>query len=115
MNKDIELLAKQIMIECEKDNEPVTLEEAFEMAEMELKSKKECKQYVSDKTKTSTKVRERKIDTDKKELIDMLVLALNSTKISNMNISTETKISFNFRGNEYTITLTKHRKGSAKK
>lgn len=36
---DLEKLAKSIMAECEKDNEPVSYEEALEMAEMEIKEK----------------------------------------------------------------------------
>jgi len=35
----LEKLAKRIMKECEQDGEPVTLEEAFEMAKMEMGAK----------------------------------------------------------------------------
>ena len=38
---DKEKLIQQIMKECEKDGEPVTKEEATEMAEMEIKAKKD--------------------------------------------------------------------------
>lgn len=39
MDKKIEKLAKEIMAECEKDNEPITWEDAVEMAEMELNAR----------------------------------------------------------------------------
>lgn len=115
MNDKLETLAKKIMAECEKDNEPVTYEEALEMAEMEIKSKKDCKQYVSDKTTKRTTTRERKVDNDKKYLLDLLVKQFELEKISITNIKTETELSFNFRGNQYTFKLTKHKKGVDKK
>ena len=49
---DKEKIIAKIMQECEADGEPVTREEAEEMAEMEIKAKG-LKNYVSDKTTPS--------------------------------------------------------------
>ena len=53
---DIEKLAKKIFNECEKDGEPVTMAEAVEMAEMEIKSTKTT-QKVTNSVKKERKPR----------------------------------------------------------
>lgn len=110
-----EKLIKAIMAECEKDGEPVTLEEATEMAEMELKAGtfKRYEQATVEKKKVK---REIKKDLDKIELINTLFNVLNLERkdddldISNLAIKNDQReITFNYNGAEYSLTLTKHR------
>lgn len=72
----LENLVKQIFDECSKEGEPVTIEEATEMAEMELKSKKNCKNYTnstSEKLKNGEKKPKTvKVSTEKMELFNLL-------------------------------------------
>lgn len=72
----LEKLTKQIFDECEKDGEPVTMAEAQEMAEMELKSKENCRRYeTSDKkidSKKPKKPKTVKVSAEKTELFNLL-------------------------------------------
>lgn len=87
-----EKLAKQIFDECEKDGEPVTLEEAREMAEMELKSKENCRRYEhSDKKTDENKPKTVKISAEKAELFNLLWEGL-SNYYPNCEILTNNKL-----------------------
>lgn len=105
---DIEKLAKQIMVECEKEGEPVTIEEATEMAEMELKSKVNAKHYEQSKPKKST-TKERKVDEPKKYLFSVIAKSLEGI-VDSPSLKNEVEYSFEFGGEMYTLKLTKHRK-----
>lgn len=109
MDKKFEKLVLEIMKEAEADGEPVTKEEAEEMARMELGAKAE-RHYEQSEVKRKRKPRERKVDKEKKFLLDCLVTGLRSTTDA-LDIITknETEISFNAYGNEYTVKLVKHR------
>lgn len=106
----LEKLAKAIYDECEKDGEPVTMEEATEMARMEINSKEFCKRYEKAEKPRKASTKERKVDETKKRiLLDCKVLMEGlGAKITNMK--TETEISFSFNGEEYSLKLVKHRK-----
>ena len=66
---DKEKLILEIMKEAEADGEPLTREEAEEVAEMEIKAKG-IKRYEKAETATSAKkTRERKVDEDKKAIL----------------------------------------------
>lgn len=107
MNK-FEKLVLDIMAEAEKDGEPVTREEAEEMAKMELGAK-EIKNYTqADVEKKAKKPRERKVDNEKLELLDILSLGLSENGVQ-YSYENEVKIHFKHNGNDYTVTLTKHR------
>ena len=69
----LEKLTFSIFEEMEKDGEPVSMEEAREMAKMEMNSKEFCRRYEksSDKPRT-TVIRERKVDTNKKAILDKI-------------------------------------------
>ena len=68
MAKTLEQLAQEIYDECLADGDDVTKEEAFEMAEMEIKAKG-IKNYVqSSVEKKKRKPKERKVDEEKKYL-----------------------------------------------
>ena len=106
---DKEKLIAKIMKECERDGEPVTREEAEEMAEMEIKVIGGIKRYeTSDKPRKPAK-KERKVDTDKKYLLNLLISAINQETCIK-NIKTETEFSFEFGADEYSVKLIKHRK-----
>lgn len=105
---DKEKLIKDIMREAEADNEPVTLEEATEMAEMEIKAKG-LKNYVSDKTTRVKTVKSRKVDTEKLEILNMISEFLKSKNIDNAVIR-EIGIDFKMNDNNFNLKLTRHRK-----
>lgn len=114
---DKEKLIKQIMAECEKGGEPVTYEEATEMAEMEIKAKTDCKRYEREEKQNKPTNRTPKIDDEKVEIINFVwghfLNNLHETelKIDNVNVPNEQKeITFTIGENEYSLTLTKHRK-----
>ena len=105
-----EQLIERIMKECEKDGEPVTKEEATEMAEMEIKANS-IKRYEKnlDKKRQPSK-RERKIDETKKKLLNDVRVLLEGLNADILNIKTETEITFSFQNEEYSFKLVKHRK-----
>lgn len=116
---DKEKLINQIMKECAEDGEPVTREEAEEMAEMEIKSKKDCRRYEGDTTKRKTANRTVKIDEEKVEIIKSVAHQLTRfclddedlTGAENIKIANQQReITFTVGENEYSLTLTKHRK-----
>ena len=103
-----EKLIEKIMQECEKDGEPVTREEAEEMAEMEIKAGNIKHYEKSDKPrKAAEKVR--KIDNTKKRLLTNCKTLFEGMGAEILNIKTETEITFIFENNEYSLKLIKHR------
>jgi L-lactate utilization protein LutC len=103
-----EKMILQIMEECEKEGEPVTREEAKEMAEMEIKANGIKRYEKSDKPRKKT-TRERKVDETKKKILlgcKCFIEGLGGVVVS---IKTETEVKFTFEGEEYTLKLTKHR------
>lgn len=108
MNK--EKLIEQIMKEMAEDGEPVTREEAEEMAKMEIKAKGIKNYTQSTVEKKPKKTRERKIDEEKAKILEFakkgLTLMMNSATIT---VENETKLHFNYNGTEYTLNLIKHR------
>lgn len=111
---DKEKLINQIMKECADNGEPVTKAEAEEMAEMELKAKKDCRRYEGDTKKRKTANRTIKIDEEKVAIIENVAHQLarfvkpNAENITIVNQQRE--ITFTVGENEYSLTLTKHRK-----
>lgn len=71
---------------------------------------KEVKRYEKgDKPRAKAK-KERKVDENKKLILDKLHKTLE-TFVKITNVKTETEISFVYNDEEYTLKLTKHRKG----
>jgi len=104
-----EKLVKEIMAECEADGEPVTIEEATEMAKMEM-GEKEIKRYEkADKPKQNRKPKERKVDEEKGRLLADIKTLLEGLGADVQAVKTETEIKFGFNNNSYTLKLTKHR------
>lgn len=102
-----EKLVNEIMAEAEADGEPVTREEAEDMAKMELGAK-EIKNYTQAQVeKTPRKAREKKIDEEKKSIIELLQKCL----IENGYISAViTNVDKNIDFEDFTINLIRHRK-----
>lgn len=117
---DKEKLIKQIMAECEKDGEPVTREEAAEMAEMELKAKESGRRYEGDTKKRKPAARTVKIDSEKVDIIESVAHQLSRFVKSDTEdivsaenikiVNQQREITFTVGENEYSLTLTKHRK-----
>ena len=108
--KTIEQLAKEIYNDYLGTEDEVTLEEAKEMAEMELGAKENVKTYVkSDKSVNRKKtVRERKVDTKKSDILNMLTVGLKESNID-FEIHNENKITFVLDSESYTVNLIRHR------
>lgn len=103
-----EKLVARIMHDCEKDGEPVTKEEAEQMAEMEMKAADIRHYEKSDKPrKPSTK--ERKIDEIKKRILTNCRILLEGMGAVIISTKTETEVTFTFEEEVYTLKLTKHR------
>lgn len=102
---DKEKLILELMAEAEADGEPITREEAEEMAEMELKAKG-IKNYVqADVEKKAKKPREKKIDEDKKKIIEIIHKALTDNGYGAIISNVDKSIDFEC----YTVNLVKHR------
>ena len=98
-----EKLILQIMKECEADGEPITREEAEEMAEMEIKAKG-LKHYEQSEKPRKKPTRERKVDTDKLEILKKVKCLLEDY---GYEVELEKEVALHF--GEYTLKLTRHR------
>ena len=104
---NIQKLADEIMRESAKDGEPVTMEEALEMAEMEVKAKGLNNYVQSSVEKKNRQPRTKKVDEEKAKVIEIIAKAL----IDNGYNATITNVDKTIDFNDCTITLTRHRKG----
>ena len=98
-----EKLILQIMKECEADGEPITREEAEEMAEMEIKAKG-LKHYEQSEKPRKKPTKERKVDTDKLEILKRVKCLLEDY---GYEVELEKEVALHF--GEYTLKLTRHR------
>lgn len=78
--------------------------------EMTAKAK-QLKNYThSEKTKRKKSSKERKVDTDKKYLLDLIATLYEGLEtIEITGRKTETEINFSYNNEKYTLKLTKHR------
>lgn len=106
---DKEKLIARIMKECEQDGEPVTREEAEEMAEMEIKAGGIKRYETSDKPRKPVK-KERKVDEKKRHLLCCCKVLFEGMGAKILGIKTETELTFSLDGEEYSLKLIKHRK-----
>lgn len=104
----LEKLANEIMIECEKNNELVTFDEALEMAKMEM-GNKEITHYEKSENPRKKAIKVRKIDENKKHLLSCIKVLLEGLKAKIIEVKTETEIEFIFNNEIYTLKLIKHR------
>lgn len=105
---DREKLIARIMRECEKDGEPVTREEAAEMAEMEIKAGRISHEAKTDKPRKSAK-KERKVDETKYRILNGCRVFLEGLGAKTLGVKTETEVVFTFGDEEYSLKLIKHR------
>lgn len=103
-----EKLIARIMRECEKDGEPVTKEEAEQMAEMEIKAGG-LRRYEKSETPRKPANRERKVDETKKHLLTCIRVLLEGMSATVTSVKTETELTFTFEDGEYSLKLIKHR------
>lgn len=90
----IETLAKQIFEECEKEGEPVTVEESLEMARMELGAK-DIKTYVQstvEKPKSDKKPKTVKVSDEKASLFSTIFTNLSENYGESATIEKENKL-----------------------
>jgi len=105
MTKD--KLIEKIMKEAELDGEPLTREEAEEVAEMEIKAKG-IKVYEQSEKKDRKK-REVKPDEEKVKLINLISETLSTVGLNTSILNPQREITFSVNGAEYSLTLIKHR------
>lgn len=107
-----EKLAEKIFKECLADGEPVTEEEALEMAEMELKAK--GGHYTESAEPRKKAARKPKKDLDKITLVQDITQAVSMLGLEDLQVINEQReLSFRYKGEEYSLTLVKHRKPKA--
>jgi predicted RNA-binding protein Jag len=97
--------AEQLWLDEQNDNLP-------DLTPEQAKVEKEMRQ-ADRKKETAPRKRERKIDQDKRFLIDAMeeMLVYSDVQAENVQIKNpEREIEFIFKNNYYSITLTKHRK-----
>lgn len=104
--KKFEKLVAEIMKEAAEDGEPVTKEEAEEMARMEIGAKEIRRYEKSVDAPKERKKREVKKDAEKIEIIKKIFNFLLTNGFKDATIKNEQReITFG----DYSITLTKHR------
>lgn len=108
--KTLEELTKEIYEDYLGTDEEVTMEEAKEMAEMEIGARENVKTYVKSEKAVNRKktVRERKVDTKKSDILNMLTVGLKDSNID-FEIHNENKICFVLDSESYTVNLIRHR------
>ena len=107
---NLEVLAKKIFDECEREGEPVTMNEALEMATFEIKSKDVDTNAQSGKKVERKRVR--KVDFEKKKILEKIAQTLNDMGAENITTLTETEIVFDLENSNYSLRLVKHRYGT---
>lgn len=104
-----EQLVAQIIEQCKKDGEPVTFEEATEMAEMEIKANSN-RRYEKSEKKRKTPTKERKVDKTKHKLLSSTRVLIEGFGAVTLNVKNESELTFSYEGNKYTFKLIRHRK-----
>lgn len=106
---DREKLIAKIMKDFEADGEPVTREEAEEIADLEIKAKANDRRYEQSKPKKTSTPKERKVDETKKHLFEIIITSLEN-EVENGSLKNEVEYSFDYHNERYSLKLTKHRK-----
>ena len=109
----LEKLAKQIFDECAKEGEPITIEEAQEMAQMEINAKdiKIGARATEPKVEKEKKQRIVQVSDEKKALFSLLWEGLFNYYGENAQISKQNKeISVQIGEKSFKIDIVEHRK-----
>lgn len=112
----VEKLAKQIFDECAKDGEPVTMEEAIEMAQMEIGAKgiKHEARSVEPKAEKTKIQRIAQVSDEKMALFSLLWEGLYNYYGENAQIQKQNKeISVQIGDKSFKIDIVEHRKPKA--
>lgn len=104
MNK--ENLINQIIAETKRNNEPVTREEAEEMAEMEINAKEIVRYETAEEPPKKKERKPHKKDPEKVKIISEFYNFLLTKGYENVIIINEQR---EIQFNDYSVTLTKHR------
>jgi len=106
--KDFEGISKEDAVRMWfEDNEYL---DSGEKATITENTEKVKRRYEKSGKPRKASTRERKVDTEKLELIELVKALLDENAETTVKgVKTETEINFDFRGNEYTFKLTKHR------
>ena len=104
---EIEALAKKIKKQCEEDEEPVTIEEAREMATLELKARNVNR--VGGDTEKKKPARVRKVDATKGMILKEIQSLLEELGATDTALNNEVELSFNYNNDNYSLRLIKHR------
>ena len=109
----LEKLAKQIFDECAKEGEPITMEEAQEMAQMEINAKgiKVGARATEPKAEKEKKQRIAQVSAEKMALFSLLWEGVRNFYGDNAHISKQNKdISGKFGEKSFKIDIDEHRK-----
>ena len=109
----LEKLAKQIFDECAKEGEPITMEEAQEMAQMEINAKdiKIGARAAEPKAKKEKKQRIAQVSAEKMALFSLIWEGLSNFYGENAQISKQNKeISVQIGEKSFKIDIVEHRK-----
>lgn len=104
----IDALALEIIEEFAKEGEVTTLEEAQEMAKMELNEKANRRYEKADAPRKKS-TRERKVDEVKKKFINGFRIYLEGSGAKIEPLTNETDLHFTYLGENYSVKLSKHR------
>ena len=104
----LEKLAEEIKLEYWRGGEPVSDEEALEIAKMEINDKSNRRYEKADAPRKKTE-RERKIDPIKADLADRFIVAIENYGGTVAPLKTETEIHFELGEDNYTLKIIKHR------
>lgn len=102
--KKLQLSREEAIALIEDDENDEIGEEGEEMTQ----KAKQLKRYEQSTKERKKVVKERKVDEEKKGLIEILTEAIKSCG-ENITVKNEAEISFNFNESAYTIKLVKHR------
>ena len=111
--KKIELYMKNLDISREEAIQLIEDDENDEIGEegeAMTEKAKEVKRYEKSTKERKKVVKERKVDEEKKFLLDILVATLKASEpTENLSVKNEAEVSFTYHNNAYTVKLVKHR------
>ena len=99
-------ISRDEAIECWLEDHDYT--ESEETIELTAKAKQNIKRYEKSDKKRKSPTRERKVDEDKKYLLNLLINAVNNENCID-SVKNEAEFSFTFGDNSYTVKLIKQR------
>lgn len=89
------------------------LPENHDRIETKDSNKKAKKTRMASATEENKKERPRKVDETKGKILTDIKAVIENLDAENIEMKTETELSFTFKGESYTLKLTKHRKAKA--